>query len=326
VWCICVSLEGIIYREVGDYTLEGEICLMPLRFGRSVPEFRDTVEHVLIDGIPDLSRFDLVEVARSIIDEGFSVLELAMDVGHIIPNSITTESVNHLAGLKDEFGYSYSVHLPFWSLELASFNEHVRKGSIESTISAIKLVEPLEPETYVLHTTGDLAAEFTGLSFGSKLGHVIPTLLSTFSLSSIEEVLNRTELEPRKLAIENVRFPFTVTRELTDELDLSICFDTAHLLSRMSGTESIMDFYRDHKDKIVEIHLQDGTYHEYDGVIAREDHIPLGQGLMGSNVLREFLLKIGSDKFSGPIIFELSQDNTRESMDFIREIVPEALY
>lgn len=304
---------------------QGEIRIMSLRFGRSIPEFQDAVRHMFIDGIPDFSRFDIVEFSRAAIDDGFSVLELSMDAKHIIPNSYTHESITHLAELKDNLGTSFSVHLPFWSVELASFNKHVQQGSVESTIEAINMVTPLEPETYVLHVTGGLAAEFTSLSFAENLGTIIASLLSAFSLSSLEEILSRTDLEPRKLAIENVQFPFAVTRELIDELDLSICFDTAHLLSRMSGTESIMDFYRNNKDRIAEIHLQDGTYREMDGVIAREDHVTLGHGLMGNTVLREFLLELASDKFRGPIIFELPQDSTRESMDLIRKIVPEVL-
>jgi sugar phosphate isomerase/epimerase len=304
---------------------QGEILNMPLRFGRSIPEFEDAVRHVYKDGSPDLSRFDIVEFSKTAIDDGFSVLELSMDVKHIITDSYTHESITHLMELKDNLRTSFSVHLPFYSVELASFNKHVQQGSVESTIEAINMVAPLEPEVYVLHVTGGLAAEFTSLSFAKNLETVIASLLSAFSLSSLEEILNRTNLKPRKLAIENVQFPFAVTRELIDELDLSICFDTAHLLSRMSGTESIMDFYRNHKDRIAEIHLQDGTYREIDGVIAREDHVTLGHGLMSDNVLREFLLELASDKFRGPIIFELPQDRTRESMDLIRKIVPEVL-
>jgi sugar phosphate isomerase/epimerase len=302
-----------------ESVFHGEIYSMRLRYGRSVPEVEDAAQSVFINGIPDFSRFDITKTSRNIVDVGFSVLELSMDVKHIIPGSLTAESVAHLAMLKEELGHSYTAHLPFYSVELASFNEHVRRGGVESIIEAINLVEPLNPEFYVLHITGDLAAEFTSSTFEKDFESVIATLLSTFSLSSVEEILKRTGLEPRKLAVENVRFPFSITRELIDELDLSICFDTAHLLTRMSGTESIMDFYRHHRDRIVEIHLQDGTYRECDGVIAREDHISLGRGLMGRKVLREFLLEIMLDRF------ELPQDSARESMALIREVVPEAV-
>ena len=114
-------------------------------------------------------------------------------------------------------------------------------------------------------------------------------------------------------------------RALIDDLNASICFDTAHLLSRMSGTESVMDFYRSHKDRITEIHLQDATYEEFEGAIAREDHVSLGHGIMGDAVLREFLTELVKDKFEGPIIFELTKDEAKESLDHIRKVVPSVL-
>jgi sugar phosphate isomerase/epimerase len=122
-----------------------------------------------------------------------------------------------------------------------------------------------------------------------------------------------------------VEFPFDIMRDVIDDLDTSICFDTAHLLSRMSGNESVMDFYTTHKDRITEIHLQDATYKEFDGAIAREDHITLGRGIMGNAVLREFLTELVRDEFDGPIIFELTKDEASESLDLIKKVVPEAL-
>ena len=93
----------------------------------------------------------------------------------------------------------------------------------------------------------------------------------------------------------------------------------------MSGTESVMDFYKTHRDRITEIHLQDATYTEYENAVAREDHIALGRGIMGDSALREFLTELVNDKFDGPIIFELTKDEARESLDLIRKVVPEAL-
>ena len=116
-----------------------------------------------------------------------------------------------------------------------------------------------------------------------------------------------------------------IMRDVIDDLDLSICFDTAHLLTRMSGTESIMDFYTTHRDRITEIHLQDATYTEYEDAESYDDHIPLGQGIMGDTVLRDFLSELVKDKFKGPLIFELSLDEARESLDYIRKVIPEVL-
>jgi sugar phosphate isomerase/epimerase len=114
-------------------------------------------------------------------------------------------------------------------------------------------------------------------------------------------------------------------RDVIDDLDTSICFDTAHLLCRFSGSESIMEFYNTHKDRISEIHLLDATYTEYKGAAAHDDHIALGHGIMGESVLREFLLELQKDRFGGPLIFELTKNEAAESLEHIKRVVPEVL-
>ena len=297
---------------------------MPLRFGITALEFLEVAQQVVVDGIPDFSRLDVADIVREAVPE-FSVLELTMDVKHIVPGSLTPDTIKRLVELKEETSHSYTVHLPLWSIELATFNEHVRIGGVESTIEAIELAKPLDPEAYVLHMTGELAADLSNSGYGSDLVRLISTLLAGFAAASVDDIVTKTEINPRKLAIENYKFPFDIMRDVIDDLDTSICFDTAHLLTRMSGTESIMDFYSAHKDRITEIHLQDATYTEYEGAVAFDDHIPLGRGIMGDTVLRDFLLELVKDNFDGPIIFELTKDEARESLDLIRNLVPEVM-
>ena len=297
---------------------------MPLRFGITALEFQDVAGRVIVDGVPDFSRLDVVDVVRNAMSDEYSVIEISMDTQHIIPGSITPESINQLVELKEDLGHSYTAHLPFWSIELATFNEHVRKGSVNSIIEAIELAKPLEPEAYVLHATGDLAAYFATLKYDPNLVQLIASFLAGFAASSIEDILSRTEINSREIAIENVDFPFTILREVVDDLDTSICFDTAHLLAEMSGTESVMQFYETHKDRIIEVHLQDAAKDDDESAV-QEDHVALGRGKMGDSVLREFLLELIEDKFNGPIIFELTMDEARESLSQIRKVVPEVL-
>lgn len=298
---------------------------MPLRFGITALEFQEVARKVIVDGNLDFSRLDVTDIVQETVSKGWSVLELSMDLKPIFPSSITPESINRLIDLKEELGISYTVHLPYLSIELATFNEHVRKGSVESIIEVIELSKSLDPEAYVLHTTGELAADFSNLPYSSNLVHTISMLLAGFAATSVEEIVSRTEISPRKIAIENYKFPFDVMRDVIDDLDTSICFDTAHLLCRMSGSETIMDFYNTHKDRISEIHLQDGTYTEYDDAVAFNDHVALGHGIMGDSVLREFLLELIKDNFDGPLIFELTMEEATESLELIKRVVPEAL-
>ncbi len=298
---------------------------MPLRFGLTALEFRTIAQQVIVNGVPDFSRADVVDTVRDAAAEGFSVLELSLDAKYILDSIFTSDSITRLIEVKDELGLTYTVHLPLWSIELATFNEPVRRGSVESTVECIKATRQLEPGAYVLHATGSLAAEFSAKPYPTHLTHLICSLLSGFSMQSIDEIISQTEIDSKKLAIENYLFPFDITREIIDDLDTGICFDTAHLITHMSGTESVMEFYRTHKDRITEIHLQDGIYSEYDGATARDDHLPLGRGIMGDSVLSDFLLALVKDDFRGPVIFELSKDEARESINHIRKVVPSSL-
>jgi sugar phosphate isomerase/epimerase len=296
-----------------------DVVIMTLRFGITALEFQEVAKQVVKDGIPDFSQLDVTDLIRDTASKGWNVLELSLDIQPIMPSVITSKTIDDLIDLKKELNLSYSIHLPFWSIELATFNEAVRKGSVHSVIETIELTKPLEPEAYVLHATGDLAADFSSKSYGPDLMQLIDSLLAGFAATSVEEILTQTEINPRTLAIENMQFPFEFIRDVIDDLDTGICFDLAHLLCKFSGTESIMDFYNAHNDRIIEIHLQD------DNAEGHDDHIELGKGIMGDDVLREFLLEIIKDEFTGPIIFELSEEEASRSLDYIRKFVPEAL-
>ncbi|MFW9842416.1 MAG: hypothetical protein ACFFES_16075, partial [Candidatus Thorarchaeota archaeon] len=61
---------------------------MPLRFGITALEFYDVARRVIIDGVPNFSRLDVAEIVREAVSDGFSIIELSMDVKHIIPGSL----------------------------------------------------------------------------------------------------------------------------------------------------------------------------------------------------------------------------------------------
>ncbi|NWF94651.1 MAG: sugar phosphate isomerase/epimerase [Candidatus Thorarchaeota archaeon] len=292
-----------------------------MRFGIVPLEFGPAVERIVSGGVPDFSRFSVTDAVRDAMNmEHISVIELTMDIEHVIPGALTTTTIDALNLLRDELGCSFTAHLPLWSTEPSSFNEHIREASVESTVSSIKLAEPLEPETYVFHSTGALAAEFSRLNLPKNIRMLICGYMATHAARSIEEIVTRTEIDPRRLALENVEFPFEVTRLIVDEYNTSICFDTGHLLTHYSGTESVCDFYTANRDRIREIHLHDGSCREREGLVEHRDHIALG---LGELPIREFFTKLLRDKYNGPLVFELTADEARASLEAIRSVVPE---
>lgn len=293
-----------------------------MRFGMVALEFFPAVNRIVEGGVPDFTRFNLPEIVREDLQiEHIEVIEITMDTEQLVPGSLAPARISELAELKDELGHSYTVHLPLWSIEPSSFNEFIRKASVESIVSSIKLAEELNPEAYVLHTTGSLAAEFSRLSLPEGLRLLLAGYIGSFAEKSLEEILSKTEIDPRKFAVENIEFPFEITRDAVNKYDTGICFDTGHVLSKQSGDETLSEFYKQHRGRIIEIHLHDGSYPE-GGRAFRTEHTALGQGEMP---IREFLLELHNDNYKGPLVFELAPAEVKESLSMIRQEVPEVL-
>jgi sugar phosphate isomerase/epimerase len=294
-----------------------------MRFGITPLQFGPIASDVVTNGVPDFSRFKIVDIVRRAAEmKHISMIELTMDIKHVIPGSLQQRDIAGLAELRDETGLRFTAHLPLWSVELATFNEYVRRGGVECIIDSINSVKSLEPEAYVLHASGALATEFSKLRLPKSVVDLICTLMSAFSVKSVDEIISRTEVDSRRIAVENVEFPFQFTRDVVDECNTSICFDTGHLLTRYSGKESVTEFYRRHRDRITEIHLHDGSYREMNGVAIHDDHRALGRGSMP---IRDFLTELVRDDFKGPLVFELGANEVQESLRKVSELVPEAL-
>lgn len=292
-----------------------------MRFGAVAIEFLPAVQRIIADGVPDFSRINLVDIVREVVGiEHIEVIELTMEMEHMVPGSITPEIISRLVDLKDELGHSYTVHLPIWSIELATFNDFIRSGGVESICHSIRTSEPLEPEAYVVHASGSLAAEFLRNNHSEAMHLLVCGYMTEFSMKSVEEIISKTEIDPRKLAIENIEFPFEFTHDIVDEYDTGICFDTGHTLTKQSGDESVLEFYRQHRDRIVEVHLNDGIDIKTPGKY--EDHLIIGKGELP---VRDFLLELRKDDFKGPLIFELTTEEVIESLQTIKEVVPEVL-
>ena len=269
----------------------------------------------------NITTFDHAALARDLAGRGFDPIELGGDLSLFMPHTFNPESIEKLAALKAE-GISYTVHLPLWSVEPSTPLTQVRRGSVEAVIEILEATMPLEPEVYVLHATGALASEFYNMKISELARSLILRQFQSGARASIRAILERTGLSSRKLAIETVEFPLDLTLELADELDLSVCLDTGHVLAGFPGWFDFFEVVEKLLPRLAEVHLHDCTKMP-EGVRGYgEDHKPLGHGDLE---LGRFLDRLAEANFKGPLVFELKIEEAIESLKVVGSLRPDYL-
>jgi sugar phosphate isomerase/epimerase len=270
-----------------------------------------------------IGSIDHAALARRFFDHGFNPIELSGDMSLFLPHSFAPPAIERLAALKQETGVAYTVHLPLWSVEPSTPLGPVREGSVRAVTSVLQATLPLEPEAYVLHATGALAAEFYRMDLPEIARGFILRQFQSYARQSIQTLLCETGIPSRRLAIETIEFPFEMTLELARDLDLSICLDTGHVLVGFSGPIDLFDALEASLERLGEIHLHDGPWQGPEQIIGYgKDHQPLGQGDLDAGRLLDRLAEVSYD---GPIIFELTVEEALASLDVIRRLRPAAL-
>ncbi|MBM4465198.1 MAG: sugar phosphate isomerase/epimerase [Chloroflexi bacterium] len=261
-------------------------------------------------------------LVERIADLGFTLVELNTDLNVLFPDSFGLPTLRRLQALRESRGVSYTVHLPLWSVEPSTPVQWVRQGSVEALVDAVLRLAPLEPEAYVLHATGALAAEFyTMATIPDQARPLVMAMFQRHAAHSVEELLRRTKLPSRAIAVETGEFPFDLTLALAEELDLSLCFDTGHVVARYPGPVGFEEALQRSLPRLAEVHLHDAYYRpQADGTVRRKDHLPLGEGDLPLGFLLDTLKEAA---FQGPIIFELTLQEAKDSLDYLGPFLAE---
>lgn len=263
--------------------------------------------------------FDHAGLAKELGARGFNPIELGGDLGMFLPNVYNPESIEKLVALKVN-GLTYTTHLPLWSVEPSTPLTPVRTGSVEAVADIINATRPLEPEAYVLHATGALAAEFYNMNISETARALILRQFQSGARESIRTILAKTGLPPRRLAIETVEFPLDLTLELVEEFDLSVCLDTGHVLAGFPGWFDFFDVVEKLLPRLAEVHLHDCRKMPEGKRGYGEDHKPLGHGDLE---LGRFLDRLVKADYQGPLVFELTVKEALESLEVVRSIRPD---
>ncbi len=266
--------------------------------------------------------FSYGHVVRQLTDSGFHLVELTSDLPIFLPHVASEASIAHLGRIAAAEGVTYTVHLPLWSVEPSTPLEAVRHASTQATIQAIRTFEPLRPERYVYHATGLLAAEFYRMGLPDTASHLIMRRFVDHARRSLDEILTQTGIESSRLAIETITFPFEMTVDLAEEMGLSLCFDTGHVLAGFSGPVEFFAALERALPLLGEIHLHDAPSQGPEHIMRfGEDHRVLGQGDLD---LGRLLDTLATASWQGPIIIELpNMDDALRSLDVIRMVRPQ---
>jgi len=264
---------------------------------------------------------DVAAQVAQLADLGFNLIELNPDLTIFFPQCYNLAAIERLRTLKEQRQLQYTVHLPLWSLEPSTPMQMVREGSVDALVDAVLRLAPLAPEAYVLHATGALAAEFSRMKALEAVRPLVLTLFAAQARRSIEQLLERTGLPSRLLAVETVEFPFDLTLALAEVFDLSICLDTGHVLAGYTSGVSLLEALEKTLPRLAEVHLHDAYCRKApDGAMHIADHLPLGAGDLP---LGAFLDQLAAVKFSRPVIFELTIEEAQASLEAIRALRPD---
>lgn len=268
-------------------------------------------------GFPRLE-VDVAAQVSHLADLGFALIELNPELSIFFPNCYGLATIDRLRQLKEERELNYTVHLPLWSLEPSTPVRAVRQGSVDTLVDAILRLAPLEPEVYVLHATGALAAEFSRMKAVEAMRPLVLQLFMAQAQRSIAELLERTGLPPRLVAVETVEFPFDLTWELAETFDLSMCLDVGHVVAGYTTGVSLFEALERTLPRLAEVHLHDAYRRQLpDGTVIVADHMRLGSGDVP---VGDLLDRLVTAEFSGPVIFELTIEEANASMQVIRSV------
>lgn len=263
--------------------------------------------------------FDHATLVRQLHHYGFNPIELGGDLAMFMPQTFAPPAIERLAALKAELGVTYTVHLPLWSVEPSTPLTPVRRGSVQALADIVRATLPLKPEVYVLHATGALAAEFYRMRLSEVGRALILRQFQAGALESLKRLLDETGIPNRQLAIETIEFPFDLTLEMAEQLDLSLCLDTGHVLAAFPGELDFFDVLEACLPRLVEVHLHDAPLPPKGAVVYGKDHSPLGTGDLD---VGRFFDRLLTANFTGPLVFELSVAEAQASLDVIRAVRP----
>lgn len=152
------------------------------------------------------------------------------------------ELMNELKELSQQFGFSYTVHLPL-DLRLTDADPGIRRASVDKVIKFIEKAAYLEPYGYILHIDPAPVRR----SWVDRNGF-LPDLKTEWQKQAgetVKEIMENVSVCPSTICVENLDYPLELLDDIIAEFNLSICLDIGHLLQHKFNIEKYFQKYID---------------------------------------------------------------------------------
>jgi len=160
------------------------------------------------------------------------------------------ETIRHLSAIAGRKALTYTVHFPL-DVRLGTSDEPSRKRSVDELLRIVSLMDTLEPFAYVVH----FQSERPGASPSGNVEHWKAALVR-----SVEDLLH-AGIDPEKLCVETLSYPFELVEDIIFQHNLSVCLDVGQLMLSGRCPKALLDRYFS-RVRVVHLH----------GVVDGKDH------------------------------------------------------
>jgi sugar phosphate isomerase/epimerase len=206
------------------------------------------------------------------------------------------DEIDQMAEIAANNSLTYTVHLPL-DAQLGATCDEDRHESSRDCCRIMSLTASLDPFAYVLHLNKK-ADQADGDSHGWRDA-------VTRSLSHIVG----SGVDPQRLCIETLFYPFDDVADIVAGLDLSVCLDIGHIL--LAGHQPL--------DEMLEVHLQRTRVIHLHGIKDGKDHCDISH--LDPEIRSMLFSRLSEDERERVVTLEVfNQADLDRSLSVVKEM------
>ena len=233
---------------------------------------------------------DVFEAILFAYRNNFSVLELICTAPDFKPNRIDPETRKQIREKALDYGLSLQLHAPFYSVNLADFDDDFRNLSLKLILDTIKLAYDIDAKIVTIHP--GLCFLPCKLFYDKAIDILVQNIGYLVDIARENSVIISIETRAGNLDIGKPEEIIHIFRKLNFPSELGVTFDVVQ--ANLMGNP--VEVYRKLRKLIVNAHIRDAPR-------GKEDLLAVGEGEIDfPPLIKEFV----NNRFFGPLIFEMS--------------------